>query len=151
LTFDDGWKSIKEAIPILLKFNFKASFWIITSEGIGNDYLNWKDIIEIDRVSNFQVESHTFTHPWDRKNNLVTWVDRKTPGKGIVDAEYELSESKRMLEKKLNRKIHYLAWPCGWYNDILKMLAKKVGYKAALTVNDGANVQGRDIFETDYS
>lgn len=147
LTFDDGWKSVKEVLPILLRYNFKASFWIIPGEGIGGDYLHWEDIIALDQSPNFQVESHTLTHPWDRTNNLVTWVDGKTPGKDIINAEYELRESKRVLEEKLNRPVFYLAWPCGWYNDTLKKIAKKVGYKAAMTVNDGANVQGEDVFE----
>jgi len=147
LTFDDGWKSVKEIVPVLERYDFKACFWAIPGKGIGFDYLQWEDIIEIDRSPNFQVESHTLTHPWDRANNLVTWLDGNTPGKDITDAEYELREAKRVLEEKLNRPVSYLAWPCGWYNERLIKLAKKVGYKAALTVDDGANVQGGDLFK----
>lgn len=143
--FDDGWKSVKHAIPILEQYDFKASFWIITEKGIGNDNLEWEDVIAIDRNPNFEVGSHTMTHPWDRSNNLLTWVQGKIPGRGIEDAELELRESKKILEQKLNREIPYLAWPCGWYNDTLIQIAKDVGYKALLTIDAGGNTQGGDI------
>lgn len=144
--FDDGWKSVKYAIPILEQYDFKASFWIITEKGIGNDYLEWEDVIAMDQNPNFEVGSHTMTHPWDRLSNLLTWVQGKIPGKGIEDTEWELRESKKILEKKLNRKVPYLAWPCGWYNDTLIQIAKEVGYKALLTTDVGGNTQGGDIF-----
>jgi hypothetical protein len=41
LTFEDGWKSALNATPVLERLGFKASFWIITSNGIGGDYLGW--------------------------------------------------------------------------------------------------------------
>ncbi len=144
--FDDGWKSVKHAIPILEQYEFKASFWIITEKGIGNDNLEWKDVITIDHNPDFEVGSHTMTHPWDRLSNLLTWVQGKIPGKGIEDTVWELRESKKILEQRLNRKVHYLAWPRGWYNDTLIQIAKEVGYKALLTIDIGGNTQGGDIF-----
>ena len=44
---------------------------------------------------------------------------------------YELSNSKRMIEDKLNDKIDLLAYPGGGFNDNVIKIAKEVGYSAA--------------------
>jgi peptidoglycan/xylan/chitin deacetylase (PgdA/CDA1 family) len=145
--FDDGWKNVKYAIPVLEKYGFKASFWIIAEKGIGNDNLDWDDIISIDDNPRFEVFSHTMSHPWDKESNLVTWAEGKIPGKGIRDVKWELRESKRVLEDRLNREVPYLAWPVGWYNGTLIQLAVDTGYKALLTIDNGFNVPGGDLLK----
>ncbi|RHX86892.1 polysaccharide deacetylase family protein [Leptospira stimsonii] len=148
LNFDDGWKNALNAVPILKKHSFPASFWIISGpKGIGNGvYLEWSDIKELSANPLFEIGSHSYSHPWDPKDNLVTWVDKKVPGKSVKEALFELRESKKILEEKLGIPIDYLAWPCGWYNETLVQLAKRSGYKALLTTEDGANVPGDDPF-----
>ena len=42
----------------------------------------------------------------------------------------ELSRSKQILEKELNKEIHFICWPGGAYNQDVIALAKKVGYHA---------------------
>lgn len=39
LTFDDGWKNVLNAVPVLERHRMKASFWIIAGKGIGDDYM----------------------------------------------------------------------------------------------------------------
>ncbi|MCX6706530.1 MAG: polysaccharide deacetylase family protein, partial [Candidatus Woesearchaeota archaeon] len=146
LTFDDGWISIKDVIPILNQYGFKASFWIFPGTGIGGPYMGWNDIIDISKNPNFEIGSHSMTHPWDKQDNLVTWVDGKTAGKTEKDAEQEIKESKRILEEKIGKDVKYFAWPVGWYNDKLISIAKDAGYQGLLTVEDGANYQGDDVF-----
>lgn len=147
LTFDDGWKSTTNMIPILKRYHFKASFFIFPGKGIAQpSYMDWDDILAIAKDADFQIESHTMTHPWDRSSNLVTWIDGKTAGKGARDVEYELRESKSILEKKLSKRVRYLAWPMGWYNEKLIEMAKDAGYEALLTAEDGVNTAGGDVF-----
>ncbi|AOP36000.1 polysaccharide deacetylase [Leptospira tipperaryensis] len=146
LNFDDGWKNVLNAVPILKKHSFPASFWIIAGpKGIGNgEYLEWSEIRELAGNPLFEIGSHTYSHPWNPKDNLVTWVDHKVPNKGKKEALFELKESKKILESKLGIPINYLAWPCGWYNEKLVQLAKQSGYKALLTTEEGANQPGAD-------
>jgi len=145
LTFDDGWKSALHAVPILEAYGFAASFWIIAGErGIGEPYLEWTDIVQLDRHPLFEVASHTLSHPWDPASNLVTWVDGHTPGKSIADARWELVESRRILEQHLGHPVTALAWPCGWYNDMLMTLAQEAGYTMLMTADDGLNTPGTD-------
>ncbi|MBM9502176.1 polysaccharide deacetylase family protein [Leptospira sp. 201903071] len=146
LNFDDGWKNVLNAVPTLKKYSFPASFWIIAGpKGIGKgEYMEWSEIKELSQNPLFEIGSHTYSHPWNPKDNLVTWVDNRVPGKGKKEALFELKESKRILEEKLGIPIDYLAWPCGWYNKPLIRLAKLSGYKALLTTEQGANLPGAD-------
>jgi peptidoglycan/xylan/chitin deacetylase (PgdA/CDA1 family) len=145
LTFEDGWKSVLNATPVLERLAFKASFWIITSNGIGGDYLGWGDIEKLAANPRFEIYSHTVSHPWDERNNLVTWVQDKSNERGRADALYELSESRRVLEQHLGRPIRYLAWPSGWFNDTLVSLAQEAGYSGLLTAESGLNRPGDDV------
>lgn len=147
LTFDDGWKDVQNAVPILRQYGFRASFWIITEKGIGWDYMEWPDILALDRDSLFEVGCHSATHPWDPENNIVTWLDGDNPGKGEADVVHELVASKRTLEERLGRRVLYFAWPCGWYTDSLMALAKDAGYTALLTTEEGLNHRGDDLLQ----
>lgn len=61
----------------------------------------------------------------------------KFPGKFETDKEmmeryeYELFESKKILEENLKKQINYLCWPGGGYNEISIDLSIKAGYKAS--------------------
>ena len=143
LTFDDGWRSGLLAVPVLEAYGFKATFLIIAGpRGIGDPYLTWDEVRRLDQHPLFDVESHTFSHPWDRHDNLVTWVEGRTGNKGPADALFELTESKRLLEQQLQHPVQVLAWPCGWYNDKLTILARRAGYNLLLSAEDGLNVPG---------
>jgi protein involved in polysaccharide export with SLBB domain/peptidoglycan/xylan/chitin deacetylase (PgdA/CDA1 family) len=147
LTFDDGWKNVIDVIPILDKYNFKASFYIFPGSGIGGPYMEWTDILKLSQNPNFQIGAHSMTHPMKDDNYLVTWANGQTPGRGIDDVVYEITKSKRILETMLKREVRYFAWPRGSYNEKLISIAKEAGYKALLTVEDGGNTQGSDIYK----
>ena len=145
IAFEDGWRSGLNATPILDKHGFKASFWIITGNGIGGDYLGWSDIEKLASNPRFGIYSHTVSHPWDPRNNLVTWVQGPNKEDGRRDALHELSESKRVLEQRLGKPVPYLAWPSGWFDDTLIGLAQQAGYTALLTTEPGVNRRGDDV------
>jgi peptidoglycan/xylan/chitin deacetylase (PgdA/CDA1 family) len=145
LTFDDGWKSTTGIIPILKQYHFKAAFFVIIDMIDLSPYMNWKDILDLAKDPDFQIESHTMSHPWKKGNNLLTWIDGTTPGRSAEDAEYELYMSKYLLGRVLNRNIKYLAWPMGWYNEKLMKMARADGYTALFTVRNGANSKGGDV------
>jgi cellulose synthase (UDP-forming) len=146
LTFDDGWKSMKDVVPVLNHYHFKAAFSIIPGEGIGNPYLDWVDLKDMAKNPDFEFVSHSMTHPW-RHENLITWAEGETDGKSLKAVEYELTESKRVLETMLHRKINCFAWPCGLYNDRLVEMAKNAGYKALFTIEEGANFPYDDVMK----
>jgi peptidoglycan/xylan/chitin deacetylase (PgdA/CDA1 family) len=146
LTFDDGWKNVLNAVPVLNRHRLKASFWIITGAGIGQDYLDWSDVEQLARNPLFQIESHTVSHPWDPNDNLVTWMTRPAPGKDRAAVRAELIDSKATLEARLGRTVDYLAWPVGWFTEEMVQMAREAGYRGLLTAQDGGNAPGDDVF-----
>ncbi len=146
IQFDDGWKSAQLALPILDQYGFKATFWIIAGKGIGWPDMDWDEITAISRNPRYDVYSHTMTHPWKPGDTMLDWMSGLTPGKGSDQVRWELSESRRVLAKKLGRQIPYLAWPGGHYNEGMIQLAKEAGYVALFTIDNGVNHPGDDPF-----
>ncbi|MGC2573104.1 MAG: polysaccharide deacetylase family protein [Candidatus Nitrosopolaris sp.] len=64
INFDDGHKSqLIYAKPILDKYGFKASFFIICGRlGTERSSMNWQDIAEL-KKDGMDIESHSMTHP----------------------------------------------------------------------------------------
>jgi len=62
IVFDDGWKSQLDAVPVLDRYNFTATFAIVTSYCTYPDYMTWKDIAKIAAKGN-DIVSHTVSHP----------------------------------------------------------------------------------------
>jgi peptidoglycan/xylan/chitin deacetylase (PgdA/CDA1 family) len=72
----------------------------------------------------------------DRYEDEFSWQER---------VKAELLESKRDIEKHLDKTCRYLAWPWGKYNAAALAIAREVGYEAAVTTERGANVPGGDV------
>jgi peptidoglycan/xylan/chitin deacetylase (PgdA/CDA1 family) len=83
---------------------------------------------------------------------LNSLLKNKYPGSFETDEEmekryrYELLESKRIIEEKLDKKVNFLCWPGGGYNDLAIEISKQGGYKGStlssknkkhIIVNDG--------------
>jgi len=142
---DDGWKSGLATVPILDRFGFKASFWIIAGTGISWPHVDWPEVDALAANPRIDIFSHTMTHPWKPGETLVDWVSNRTAGRSADDAARELADSKRILEARLHRPVPYLAWPSGFYNDQLIAIAQRAGYTALLTIDDGVNGAGGDL------
>lgn len=121
LTFDDGYvDNYVEAFPILKELEFKATFFVIT-DLIGKmpGYMNLTQLKEL-QASGMDIESHTVNH--EHLNQLSYEKQVKT-----------LKESKEFLEKSLNKKIQYFAYPYGEYTEEILVAVKEAGYKMAFT------------------
>jgi peptidoglycan/xylan/chitin deacetylase (PgdA/CDA1 family) len=93
-----------------------------------------------ERLIEFAVELFSRADTLADKNSLIDSLNKKVPefpGRYESDAEmearyrYELFESKRILEEKLNKKVDYLCWPGGGYNELSINLSIEAGYKAS--------------------
>lgn len=116
INFDDGLVSSLQAVPLLLRYGFKATFWVIPgvsqpnpqAPGADRMYMSWLTLEFLDKLPGIALYSHTMTHPWQAGNTLVDWAKGLTPGKTADDAGFELTESKRQLEDKLGHPVPYL-------------------------------------------
>lgn len=122
LTFDDGYvDNYNNAFPVLKEFGLKGTVFMITDlvdKYAG--YLNSEQLKEMDKYG-FDVESHTVNH--DPPLNELSY-----------EKQYEtLKNSKDFLEKTLNKKVEFFAYPYGkWNQNSIKAL-QELEYKMAVT------------------
>jgi len=123
LTFDDGYKDNYTAMfPVLKKYNFKATIFVITSS-IDKDpnSMTSKQLLEMEKYG-VDIESHTVNH-----ENLKDLSKEKQLA--------TLIKSKKVLEKMLNKKVNFFAYPFGGYNANAIEAVKEAGYIMAFSTD----------------
>ncbi len=126
ITFDDGLKdNFTNAYPILKEFELKAYFFVMPDKIGTKGYLDWNQIKEM-FSSGMVIGSHGMTH------RILTEIND-------TELDYELKESKRLLEENLSMPVEYFSVPRGFYDQRVVSLAKKVGYKNIFTSNFNNN------------
>ena len=134
LTFDDGYlDSYQYAYPLLVRYGFTGTFFIITGLVGQKSYMTWAQLKEM-VAGKMEIGSHTINHP-DLAHLSATQLDR------------ELNGSKRVLEDTLGVAVRALSYPSGSYNQNVVVAAQKAGYVAAVTTRYGAMQQGAKALE----
>ena len=120
LTFDDGYIDFYyNAYPILKKYNFSGTVFIITGFVGGDSYLNWAQIKEMSASGSIIFGAHTVHH------YHLTSVSPQV-------LQSELEESKKTLQAELGIPINFVAYPYGSTNDFVIQAAKKAGFIGAV-------------------
>jgi peptidoglycan/xylan/chitin deacetylase (PgdA/CDA1 family) len=131
LTFDDGYADfLQEAVPILQKYGFSATLFVVAGNIGGNSYwssyrkdcslLGWDELREI-LLKGHEIGSHTFSHSDMRKLSLSA-------------LRHEVKGSKTLLEEKLQVPIRHFAYPGGLYSGREIEAVKQAGYESAVSV-----------------
>lgn len=136
ITVDDGYYNFYEyAYPVLKKYKLPAAIFV-TTDRIGTPgYLGWNELREISASGLVTIGSHTKSHVW-------------VPEISVNDERLheELAVSKDILERALGKKVYYLCYPNGGFNDLAKDAAKEAGYKGAFTTNPRRKSDISDIY-----
>ena len=120
LTFDDGYSDNYEvARPILEKYGFAGTFFIISGKIGQAEYMNEAQIRELAAKGN-EIGSHSVSHP-DLAN--LSGAKMKT----------EVEKSKTDLEKITGEKVVSFCYPAGKYNEAVEKAVQAAGYKIAVT------------------
>ena len=132
-SWDDGHKLDTRLAALLKKYGIKGTFYICPQdrEFKSEDLLKAQDILSISK--DFEIGGHTITHP-----HLA-----EVP---ILQAEDEIARSKSYLEELLQREVTAFCYPYGNYNDEVKGLVKKHGYRLARTTKRYAFDISQDLF-----
>jgi peptidoglycan/xylan/chitin deacetylase (PgdA/CDA1 family) len=128
VTFDDSYASIfKHAFPLLQKYGFRATVFVITGfagqmnewdvnlGGLKFLHLSWEQI-RIMAEAGFEIGSHTVHHA------DLTRIS-------MENLKREVTESKKHIEDKISRKIRFISFPFGRYNDSVIETCKTAGYE----------------------
>jgi len=124
ITFDDGYKDIIEnALPILQKFQYSATVFVIVNDVGKTRYLTWDDLVAL-KNAGWSIGSHTLSHP-----NLTN--------ASLDKASKEIFQSKSQLESRLGITASFFCYPSGQYNDEIIKLVEDAGYLGAVTTKVG--------------
>ncbi|HEU4402689.1 MAG TPA: polysaccharide deacetylase family protein [Candidatus Polarisedimenticolia bacterium] len=117
ITFDDGHASnFTEALPILLKAGFQATFFI-TVGWIGKaPYMDWNQLKAL-AASGMEIGSHSMTH-------------RPPATLSPAELRVEMRDSRRMLEDRLGLPVTSASSPTGFFNSGMIAAAREAGYRA---------------------
>jgi peptidoglycan/xylan/chitin deacetylase (PgdA/CDA1 family) len=134
ITFDDGYTdNYDHAYKILKKYGYPATIFV-PSDLVNNEgYLNWVQMRKM--INNgITIGSHTRRHAY-------------LPDLSIEEQWDEIAASKKILETNLGVAVDYFSYPIGGFNDAIKQLVKKAGYKGATATNRGYDRLNKDVFE----
>jgi peptidoglycan/xylan/chitin deacetylase (PgdA/CDA1 family) len=94
--------------------------------------MSWDDL-KLARERGMDIGSHTVDHA------RVGLLDEAA-------VRWQLSESKRIIEEKLQQECKYFCYPNGDYSEAVIPQVREAGYKAALTTKEGLNYRGDDLY-----
>ncbi|HBV88969.1 MAG TPA: xylanase [Desulfosporosinus sp.] len=124
ITFDDGYEdNYTIAFPILKKYGFTASVFVVSSYINGEGFMSEPQLKEL-IANGWEIEGHTVSHPY------LTQMDKHT----VIN---ELKHSKEQLEKVLGQPVNFFAYPYGDYNVDVAQAVKDTGYLMAFTTERG--------------
>lgn len=176
LTFDDGYQSFyTKVFPLLKKYNYPATLALVTrwmelepQEQVDyngfkvsrDDFISWEQAAEMHRSGLVEIASHTHDlHHGVLANAMGSIMPAAiTPlfdGSKFESAtgyeqriETDLASSRTIIKKRLGFVPQTLVWPYGQFNAVSREIAKKVGFKSALTLRDYADSDEFDAWTT---
>jgi peptidoglycan/xylan/chitin deacetylase (PgdA/CDA1 family) len=125
ITIDDGFISeYDKAIPILQKYRYPFCIFVFTRAVGVRGYVSWPQLKRIESLGGV-VGCHTHTHP--RLINL--------PEREMIP---ETVGSKELMERNLGHKVRYFAYPYGQYDEKVREIARRAGFRLMLTSDPGS-------------
>jgi peptidoglycan/xylan/chitin deacetylase (PgdA/CDA1 family) len=122
LTFDDGYAdAATEALPILKRYGFTATFYIIVDFVGKPGFLSWKQVRQL-HTSGMEIGSHTLNHA-------------DLTGLSPQDAQHEIERSKMILEQRLDAPARSFSYPAGSYSGLHVGMVRRAGYTNAVTTS----------------
>lgn len=129
LTFDDNNLGLYRYVyPLLKRYRWPAVFFVHTGfVGVktSKDHCTWDQLKEMEARGLVRVFPHTVTHPADLRLLKDPQVLK------------EMTVSRQSLEKRLGGSRPYFCYSNGFYDERVARLAKRAGYRLAITEDWG--------------
>lgn len=120
---DDDDNQYTTALPLLKKYGFNATFFIMTVTIDKENYMTAEQIKELDKEG-YDIEPHTWDH------HMVTQY------KTDEDWQQQIAGPKKTLEDMLGHPTPFFAYPFGVYDAPSAQKIKSLGYKGAFRLNE---------------
>ena len=125
LTFDDGYRDFyTEAYPILKKYNAAGTQYVITALLDHPNHLTTDQVKELAQDSLIEIGGHTVSHDW---------LKDKTP----EEVRFQVTDSRRILEKLSGKKVVSFAYPYGAFDLSATKVVEDSGYTSAVSTVPG--------------
>ncbi len=136
LTFDDGYAdNYAYAFPVLKKFKFPATFFVITQfvDDKKPGYMNW-DQLEDMAIEGMEIGSHTVNHI-------------ELSGKSRAVQNTEIAGAKLMIESRIGTPVKSFCYPAGKYDSRTIDVLRSTGHLAAVTEVQGTRQSSQSMYE----
>ncbi|MBQ9375032.1 MAG: polysaccharide deacetylase family protein, partial [Ruminococcus sp.] len=149
-TFDDGsYNNLTYVLPLLEKYDFKATFSIVGSfseyaceeaePSPAYSYLDWNDMIKMQKSKRCEFANHTYDlHSLtDRRGCLMKNGETYEQFRHVFLAD--VFKTQHLLEDNCNIKPKVFAYPYGLRCDAAERLVKNSGFLASLCTEERIN------------
>jgi len=134
LTFDDGhWDFDTDVLPLLKKYNIKATAYIIPGFTGGSDFMTQAQVEDVVQSGLIDVGAHT-VHHIALKGRLFSTVQDEVAG------------SKKMLEDTYHIHVVSFAYPNGSFDQQAITIVKAAGFETAVSTIPGEDVNQTNRF-----
>ena len=133
ITFDDGYEeTCTVAWPLLKRFGFPSTVFVTPGELETSGFMTWAQTKQManDGVT---IGSHTMHHSY------LPLVEE-----GRLNEE--LVESKRVIERQIDRPVQFISYPIGGFTPKVQAVVQQAGYRAACTTNRRSSAKGIDRY-----
>jgi len=135
ITIDDGFSSFyNNAWPYFKEKNIPFLLFIATADVGKKGYINWEQIVEIEKSGLGVIGNHSHTHGYLVDENDTNIVK-------------DIEESIKLFKKKLGYNPIYFSYPFGEYSSEFKEIIKKYNFKFAFGQHSGVIDVSKDFFE----
>lgn len=134
LSFDDGWRTqYTDALPVLKKYNFTATFFLYPNVIEHANYMTWEEVRAL-RDAGMEIGSHSKSHQY---------MTKQTPEEQLLEVE----RSKSILSEELDIEIATFAYPFGLSDTDIQTMLEDAGYTTARGLGTGATHNLEDQYE----
>lgn len=134
LTFDDNNLNAYEAgVPLMEKYGITATFYQIADKLDSATTIDREKTLDLLRRG-FDIQSHTMTH-------------RVLTGLSVEQMDWELKESKRILEELTGKPINHVAYPGTAHNATVRERTKLAGYVTGTLMDPRYVTEGADYYK----
>jgi peptidoglycan/xylan/chitin deacetylase (PgdA/CDA1 family) len=132
LTFDDGYEcNYNILFPLLKKYNFKATIFVVTNAWWSKGRLSREQILEMSNSGLVSIQSHTVNH-------------YSLPSLNAATLKTELESSKLAIEELTGKPVVALCYPSGSNNSAVRAVAAE-NYKYAVLNYGGKFTCGSNL------